>query len=96
MEPGLAVPHATVPGLMELVIGVALAPEPVQFGAGRDGTGARLLRPPLSPGGEREHVKVLARICRLGRHENFIDRLEETENDQDIVCVIETIDAMHM
>ena len=32
MEPGLAVPHATVPGLMELVIGVALAPEPVQFG----------------------------------------------------------------
>ena len=93
---GLAVPHATVPGLLEPVVGVALAPEPVQFGPEEMAT-VRVFFVLLSPPGrEPEHVKLLARICRLRRHENFIDRLEEAENDQDIFRVVETIDALHV
>ena len=47
------------------------------------------------PGRERDHVKLLARICRLMRHENFIDKLEAAENDEALVHIIEAIDAQH-
>ena len=95
MGSGLAIPHATVPGLEEPVIGVALAREPVAFGPA-DADPVRVFVVLLSPPGhEREHVKILARICRLMRHEDFIDRLEEAEDDEAVLQVIETIDAQH-
>ena len=95
MGAGLAIPHATVPGLETPVIGVALAREPVEFGpAGADPV--RVFVVLLSPPGrEREHVKILARICRLMRHEDFIDLLEEAEDDEAVIQVIETIDQQH-
>jgi mannitol/fructose-specific phosphotransferase system IIA component (Ntr-type) len=95
MGSGLAIPHATVPGLDEPVIGVALAREPIAFGP-EDTDPVRVFVVLLSPPGrEREHVKLLARICRLMRHENFLDRLEAADDDEGIVSVIEAIDAQH-
>jgi mannitol/fructose-specific phosphotransferase system IIA component (Ntr-type) len=95
MGSGLAIPHATVPGLDEPVIGVALAREPVSFGP-PDADPVRVFIVLLSPPGrEREHVKILARICRLMRHEDFIDRLEAAEDETGIIDVIEAIDAQH-
>jgi len=95
MGSGLAIPHATVPGLREPVIGVALAREPIMFGPA-DSDPVRVFVVLLSPPGrEREHVKLLARICRLMRHEGFLDQLEAAEGDQGIVDVIEAIDARH-
>jgi len=95
MGSGLAIPHATVPGLAAPVIGVALAREPVAFGpAGTDPV--RVFVVVLSPpGAESEHVKILARICRLMRHPDFIDRLEAAEGDLGVIQVIESIDAQH-
>lgn len=92
---GLAVPHATVPGLDQPVIGVALAPEPVVFGP--PGTEpVRLFMVLLSPPGqEREHVRILARICRLVRHEDFMDQLGAASEGQEIIGIIEAIDARH-
>jgi PTS system nitrogen regulatory IIA component len=95
MGAGLAIPHATVPGLSEPVIGVALAREPIAFGP-EDTDPVRVFVVLLSPPGrEREHVKLLARICRLMRHEGFLDQLEEASDDQGIIRVIEAIDAQH-
>lgn len=95
MGAGLAIPHATVPGLDEPVIGVALAREPVAFGP-EESDPVRVFVVLLSPPGrEREHVKILARICRLMRHEGFLDQLEEAPDDAAIVQVIEAIDAQH-
>jgi len=95
MGAGLAIPHATVPGLDEPVIGVALAREPVVFGP-EDADPVRVFVVLLSPPGrEREHVKILARICRLMRHESFLDQLEEAADDEGIIQVIEAIDAQH-
>jgi mannitol/fructose-specific phosphotransferase system IIA component (Ntr-type) len=92
---GLAIPHATVPGLVDPVIGVALAPEPIVFGEA-DSDPVRVFVVLLSPPGkEREHVKILARICRLMRHESFLEQLEAAEDDQGILQVIETTDAQH-
>lgn len=95
MGSGLAIPHATVPGLEEPVIGVALARQPVRFGPA-DADPVRVFVVLLSPPGrEREHVKILARICRLMRDEDFIDRLEAAENDEAVIDVIESIDSQH-
>jgi mannitol/fructose-specific phosphotransferase system IIA component (Ntr-type) len=96
MGSGLAIPHATVPGLTDPVIGVALAREPIVFGP-EDTDPVRVFVVLLSPPGrERDHVKILARICRLMRHENFLDKLEEAADDQGIIQVIEAIDAQHV
>lgn len=93
---GLAVPHATVPGLDDPVIGIAFAREPVAFGP-QASEPVRVFFVLLSPPGrEREHVKLLARICRLGRSERFLERLERADTDEDIVRVVESIDAQHV
>ncbi len=95
MGSGLAIPHATVPGLDEPVIGVALAGDPIIFGAA-DSDPVRVFVVLLSPPGrEREHVKILARICRLMRDEGFLEQLEEAEDEAEIIRVIEAIDAQH-
>lgn len=96
MGAGLAIPHATVPGLSGPVIGVALAPEPIQFGP-PELEPVRVFFVLLSPPGrEREHVKLLARICRLGRHEDFIEQLGSAESEEGVVRVVEAIDAQHV
>jgi len=97
MGSGLAIPHATVPGLEKPVIGVALAGgKPVSFGPTDQGT-VRVFFVLLSPPGhEREHVKLLARICRLVRHEGFMDTLEASTGPEGVVEVIESIDALHV
>ncbi len=93
---GLAIPHATVAGLDAPVIGVAFARDPVRFGPSDD-EAVRVFFVLLSPPGyERQHVKLLARICRLARHEDFIRRLEEAPGEAGILEVIETIDAQHI
>jgi mannitol/fructose-specific phosphotransferase system IIA component (Ntr-type) len=95
MGSGLAIPHATVPGLAEPVIGVALAREPIAFGP-PEMDPVRVFVVLLSPPGrEREHVRILARICRLMRHERFVDQLEAADDDEGIIRVIETIDSQH-
>jgi nitrogen PTS system EIIA component len=96
MGSGLAIPHATVPGLPAPVIGVALAPAPVQFGP-TDLDPVRVFFVLLSPpGSEREHVKLLARICRLARHDDFIEQLESAQTNAEVIEVIEAIDAQHV
>lgn len=96
MGGGLAIPHATVPGLPGPVIGVALAGEPIHFGTAELDP-VRVFFVLLSPPGhEREHVKLLARICRLVRHEGFIDQLEAVQEPRGIVELIQAIDDQHV
>ena len=97
MGAGLAIPHATVPGLAAPVIGVAIAGgPPVLFGSEEQG-GVRVFFVLLSPPGhEREHVKLLARICRLVCHEGFMDSLEAAGDPGSVVEIIEAIDAQHV
>ncbi|MCG6957881.1 MAG: PTS sugar transporter subunit IIA [Gemmatimonadetes bacterium] len=95
MGSGLAIPHATVPGLSAPVIGVALSREAIPFG-GETFEPARLFFVLLSPPGyEREHVKLLARICRLVRHQGIIDELERAGDAAQVIDIIEAVDAEH-
>lgn len=96
MGGGLAIPHATVPGMAGPVIGVALAGDPVVFGTS-DLDPVRVFFVLLSPPGhEREHVKLLARICRLVRHEGFIDELEQAEDAAGVIEIIRAVDEQHV
>lgn len=96
MGSGLAIPHATVPGLDAPVIGVALAPEPVAFG-GEEMDPVRAFFVLLSPPGhEREHVKLLARICRLARHQDFLDQLDAAEDGAGVMAVVTAVDDQHV
>jgi PTS system nitrogen regulatory IIA component len=96
MGAGLAIPHATVPGLEAPVIGVALAPDPVPFG-GEEMDPVRAFFILLSPPGhEREHVKLLARICRLARHQDFLDQLGAAEDGSQVMAVVTAVDDQHV
>lgn len=92
---GLAVPHATIEGLAAPALGVARADAPVLFG-GEETEPVRLFFVLLSPPGhERDHVKLLGRICRLARTDDFFDRLVKAEDGPTLVDAIHSFDERH-
>lgn len=93
---GIALPHATIAGLEGPVLLVATADEPILFGpAGTDPV--RVFFVLLSPPGrEREHVKLLARICRLVRHPDFVTSLQAANSGAEAVAIIERVDEEHV
>ncbi|HEX7050255.1 MAG TPA: PTS sugar transporter subunit IIA [Longimicrobiales bacterium] len=96
MGSGVAVPHATVPGLERPVIMVAIAPEGTTFGpVGLDPVRVFfvLLSPPNQTG---LHIKLLARIARLVRRPGFIARLERATTPDAVLAEVERVDAGHV
>lgn len=93
MGSGLAIPHAVIPELTKPVLGVALTGgRDVSFGPGEQ-DGVRVFFVVLCPEGhEGEHVRILARICRLLRHDALIGRLEAAGEPGRILELIETAD----
>ena len=96
MGHGMALPHATIDGLEEPVLMVALAREAVQFGP-PDTEPVRVFFVLLSPPGhESQHIKLLARICRLARHPGFLDDLRTAGSGEQAVDVIRRVDEQHV
>ena len=93
---GMALPHATIAGIDGPVLLVALAEEAIQFGPPETDP-VRVFFVLLSPPGhEREHVKLLARICRLVRHPEFVTSLQSARSGPDAVSIIERVDEEHV
>lgn len=96
MGNGMALPHATIGGLERPVLMVALAPEAVQFGP-EDTEPVRLFFVLLSPPGrEGEHIKLLARICRLVRHPGFVEELLADDGPRRVLETIRRVDEEHV
>ena len=96
MGHGLAIPHSMLPGLETPVLLLALAPEPVPFGP--PGTEPvrvffTILSPPDRQG---EHIKLLARICRLTRHDDCVDDLVAASTPEEDLAVIRRVDEQHV
>ncbi len=92
---GVAVPHATVPGLSNPLLMVATASPPVPFGPPESGP-VDLFFILLSPSGrEGEHIKLLARICRLAHHPDELDSVRESESPAALLEAIHTLDSRH-
>lgn len=93
---GMALPHTTLEGLEEPVVLVALAPEAIPFGP-EDTEPVRIFFALLSPPNrEAEHIKILARICRLVRHENFVDELQAAPSAEAALAFIRSVDEQHV
>ena len=96
MGHSMALPHATIGGLDRPVLMVALAPDPIRFGP-EDTEPVRLFFVLLSPPGrEGEHIKLLARICRLVRHPEFVDDLLSVDDAGAAVELIRRMDEEHV
>ena len=96
MGHGLAIPHAMLPGLSDPVLLLALAPDPVPFGPpGSEPVRVffTILSPPNRQG---EHIKLLARICRLTRHDDFVDDLVAAATPEEALAVIRRVDEQHV
>jgi len=74
LDRGVAIPHAVVPGLTDTLVLLGLPPAPVPYHP--DEPPVRiffvLLTPPRREG---DHIRLLARICRLARSEEFLEQL---------------------
>lgn len=93
---GMALPHTTLQGLEEPLIMVALSPEPIPFGPD-DTEPVRIFFTLLSPPNrEGEHIKLLARICRLIRHERFVEELQEAPSPEAALALIRSVDEQHV
>lgn len=93
---GVALPHATIEGLAEPVLMVAVSAEPVQFGP-PDTDPVKIFFVLVSPPGrEREHIKLLARICRLVKHPGVLDSLREAGSGDEILSTIRQVDEEHV
>lgn len=92
---GVAVPHATLPGIAQSVIGIAVVPEGVPFGSPPESVGVVFLL--LSPPDRSSlHIRLLARIARLVRHPDFVQRIRRADSAQRIVEEVERVDAEHV
>lgn len=95
---GVALPHTTVAGVDRPCIVVATAPEGVEFGPSvADREPDRLFFLLLSPvDAAGKHIKILARIVRLVRSPEFVERLLEANSGDALIHEIEHEDALHV
>lgn len=96
MGRGMALPHATIPGLDEVVLMVALAKQPVQFGPPEQDPVKVFFVLLSPPGGESQHIKLLARLCRLVRHPGVVEEIQGASSGEEAVAVIERVDSEHV
>lgn len=96
MGQGMALPHATIPGLSKPILMVATAPEAIPYGPDESGE-VRLFFVLLSPPGhESHHIKLLARICRLARLDEFVGGILGGESADQVNEVILRVDQEHV
>ena len=89
---GVAIPHATVEGLDETLLMVAVSSEPIRFGPPEIDPCSVffvLLSPP-SRGGE--HIRILARIARLASDASAVERLRTAGSDELLVEALQAMD----
>lgn len=97
---GVALPHATVSGVESSVLLVATTREGIPFGPADAPNGGSLdrlfflLLSPLDAAGT--HIKVLARIVRLVRSEQFVRRLVAAGSGPALLEEIQREDALHV
>ena len=93
---GVAVPHATVSGLPKPLLLVATAGTPIRFGP-QEHDAVDVFFVLLSPPGrEGEHIKLLARICRLSQHSDDLDELRKAVDEESLLEAILRVDAQHV
>ena len=93
---GVALPHAVLPEIQERVFLVASALEPIPYGP-EEADSVDIFFVLLSPPGrEGEHIKLLARICRLVRQPGFLEAMRESTGEAELYRAVLSEDARHV
>jgi mannitol/fructose-specific phosphotransferase system IIA component (Ntr-type) len=93
---GVAVPHATISGLLKPLLLVATASPPVPFGPTETepvDIFFVLLSPPER---ESEHIKLLARICRVAQHPENLEEIRSSSDSASLLDCLLRLDAQHV
>ncbi|MFV2006036.1 MAG: PTS sugar transporter subunit IIA [Longimicrobiales bacterium] len=93
---GVAIPHATVNGVDDTILLVAVAPDAIRFGP-PESDPCRIFFLLLSPPGrESQHIKLLARLSRLVRHPGFVETLGGARSTEGVLEALREVDAQHV
>lgn len=93
---GFAIPHAIVDNLQQTVIVCAQVPSGMNFKT-LDKKPVYFVYLLLSPESERrEHIKLLARISRIGSQPGFIEKIKESDNPSKLYEILCEEDSRHV
>jgi mannitol/fructose-specific phosphotransferase system IIA component (Ntr-type) len=93
---GIAVPHAGLDSLESPLLLVATATTPVPFGP-PDTEPVDLFFVLLSPPGRQgEHIKLLARICRLAQHPENLEEIRAASGPTALLDAVHRLDSRHV
>lgn len=88
MEHGIAIPHAAVDGIQDVIAILAIAPDGVPFDT-LDGEPARIVVGLIIPREKKLlHIKTLAEIAKLLSREEIRTALVETQSPEQVVAVV--------
>ena len=88
MEQGIAIPHAAVDGIDEVICVVGISPGGIEFGA-LDGEPARIIVCLVIPRAKKLlHIKTLAAIARLLGRAEVRDRLLSSGTGEAVLAVV--------
>jgi mannitol/fructose-specific phosphotransferase system IIA component (Ntr-type) len=93
---GVALPHAVIPDLKERLFLVIATAAPLPYGPDGQELVDVLFVLLSPPGMEGEHIKLLARICRLVRQPGFLDEIRSASDPKDLFEVVLAEDARHV
>jgi mannitol/fructose-specific phosphotransferase system IIA component (Ntr-type) len=93
---GIALPHATVEGLLKPILLVATTASPIQFGPPETDPVDLFFVLLSPPGSEGEHIKLLARICRLTRHPGVLEELRGALDGASLMEALVRVDSQHV
>jgi mannitol/fructose-specific phosphotransferase system IIA component (Ntr-type) len=93
---GVAVPHATISGLPKPLLLVATTGTPIPFGPPESAPVDIFFVLLSPPGREGDHIKLLARICRLAQHPDDLDELRGAVNGGSLLEAILRVDSHHV
>jgi mannitol/fructose-specific phosphotransferase system IIA component (Ntr-type) len=93
---GVAVPHATVAGLLNPLLLVATASPPVPFGPPETEPVDIFFVLLSPPDREAEHIKLLARICRVTQHPENLDEIRSSSDSASLLDCLLRLDAQHV
>jgi mannitol/fructose-specific phosphotransferase system IIA component (Ntr-type) len=93
---GIAVPHASLESLDSALLLVATGAAPIPFGP-PDAEPVDLFFVLLSPPGRQgEHIKLLARICRLAQHPENLEEIRNATGKESMLDAVYRLDSRHV
>jgi len=93
---GVALPHAVLPKLADRLIMVAAAAAPLPYGPETEDPVDIFFVLLSPPGREGEHIKLLARICRLARQPGFLEEMRRAPGPKELFETVVQEDARHV